>query len=124
MLTAISADFGDFRRQTTDELPRFRIEMSRRDTRRRLFAATENQGVASSNLALGTIGPLAPLDPGSRSVAPIEVVEDPVGVAVFEVDLPSVDLKVAQAALATLPDEAIVKRDCSLVRLASHRILE
>jgi hypothetical protein len=54
MLTAICADFGDFRRPATDDTVGFRIQMSRRDTQRRLFAATENQGVAGSNPALGT----------------------------------------------------------------------
>jgi hypothetical protein len=55
MLTAIWANFGDFWRPMADEIPRSRIQMSRRDTQRRLLAATENQGVAGSNPALGTI---------------------------------------------------------------------
>jgi hypothetical protein len=54
MLTAICANFGDFWRFSADETSGFRIEMSYGDTQRRLFPATENQGVASSNLALGT----------------------------------------------------------------------
>jgi hypothetical protein len=54
MLTAICANFGDFWRWAADEIPPSRIQMSHCDTQRRLVAATENQGVASSNLALGT----------------------------------------------------------------------
>jgi hypothetical protein len=54
MLTAICANFGDFWRLTTDELSLPRIQMSRGGTQRRLFAATENQGVAGSNPALDT----------------------------------------------------------------------
>src|SRR5260370_6765529 len=54
MLGAIWATFSDFWRFSADETSGIRIVMSYGDTKRRLRAATENQGVASSNLALGT----------------------------------------------------------------------
>jgi hypothetical protein len=54
MLTAIWANFSDFWRFSADETSGFRIAVSYGGTLRRLFAATENQGVASSNPALGT----------------------------------------------------------------------
>src|ERR1700682_1361381 len=58
------------------------------------------------------------------SVAPVEVVEDPVGVLVVEVDLSGVDLEGAHAALAPLPDETIVEGYGRLVRLARYGVLE
>ncbi len=53
----VDSQFGELRRfwrSPADGLARFRTQMSRRGTQQRAFAATENQGVASSNLALGT----------------------------------------------------------------------
>jgi len=53
-LTAISADFGDLWRIRADAASGFRIYARSNSIERRAVAATENQGVASSNLALGT----------------------------------------------------------------------
>jgi len=54
MLAAISANFSDLWRSPADKPSLFHIQMTCRDTQRRLGIATENQGVPSSNLALGT----------------------------------------------------------------------
>jgi len=54
MLTAISADFGDLWRISADAASGFRVYATWNSIERRAVAATENQGVASSNLALGT----------------------------------------------------------------------
>jgi len=54
MLTAISAILRDDSRCSADEVPRFWIQVAPRDGQRMILIASENQGVASSNLALGT----------------------------------------------------------------------
>src|SRR4051794_23618528 len=70
-----------------------------------------------------SIGRAYRADSGFR-VGPVEVVQDPVAVLEGQVDAFGFDVEAALAALALLPDEALVQDDRYAVHLAGHRVLQ